>query len=98
MIFRILVPVLICGMILFVIMYIITYFIRTYNNFKKSQSAVNTDYNDLTNESLLRELLNSQNAIRNDLSVIKYCMIFFVVMSISSVTFALIAYVIHLLS
>ena len=98
MIFRILVPVLICGMVLFVIMYIITYFIRTYNNFKKSRSTVNADYNDLTNESLLREILNSQNEIRSNLSVIKYCLIFFVVLSISAVTFALIAYVAYLLS
>jgi len=98
MIFRVIVPVLICGMVLLVIMYIISYFIRTYANFKKSQSTINADYNDLTNESLLREILNSQNEIKNSLSIIKYCVIFFVVMAISAVTFALIAYVAYLLS
>ena len=98
MILKLIIPILLFGMILFVILYVAARLIKMFAGLKKPPNIPEAEYRDLTNEKVLQEILNNQNEIKNNLVVIKYCLIFFVVAIIFSAAFAIIAYVISLLS
>ena len=98
MILRLIIPILLFVMIAFIMIYVVSRIMDRLLGLKKPPSVPKAEYRDLTNENVLQEILNNQNEIKNNLVVIKYCLIFFVVAIIFSAAFALIAYVISLLS
>lgn len=98
MLTRIVVGIILTAAAVFVITYVIVYLVTVYEKFKKQRFENKIEFNDLTNESAFQEIIGKLTEIKNDMNVIKYCMIFFVVTAIFAIIATVIAYLIHLLS
>lgn len=81
------VPVLLIAAVI-VVVYAVIIYLKSNSNSTKNDKL---EFNDLTNDSLLKQ-------VNDNLTVIKYCMIFFVVVTIFAIAGALIFYIVHLLS
>lgn len=86
MTFRLLIPFVLVIGAFFVGFYSIIIYLKS--KFKQNDKI---EFNDLTNDSLLKQ-------VNDNLTVIKYCMIFFVVITIFAIAGTLIAYIVYLLS